>query len=145
MTDAPDGDHYRAAVPTERAKAALTVFGPDEPRLTPQQAATLDRFHTRRLAATVEFAKLAGITAATSVLDAGSAFGGPARFLAATCGCEVADADFSEPFIDAARYLTDRQADVVWTADALELPFDGDHFDAVLGQQQADGGLVHAR
>ena len=35
---------------TERLKTALAAFGTDEQRLTPQQLATLDQFHTRGLA-----------------------------------------------------------------------------------------------
>src|SRR5437588_1853070 len=93
MTDVLDGvrDHYRAPGLTERLKTALTAFGTEEQRLTPQQLATLDQFHTRGLAATAELAKLAGITAGMSVLDVGAGVGGPARFLAATCGCRVTD------------------------------------------------------
>ena len=34
-------DHYRATGLTERLKTALTAFGPDEPRLRPQQSAAL--------------------------------------------------------------------------------------------------------
>src|ERR1700747_2732490 len=91
MTDVLDGvrDHYRASGLTERLKTALTAFGPDEQRLTPQQLATLDQFHTRGLAATVELAKLAGIAADMSVLDVGSGLGGAARFLAGAFGCRV--------------------------------------------------------
>ncbi|HUN98783.1 MAG TPA: SAM-dependent methyltransferase, partial [Bradyrhizobium sp.] len=60
MTDVLDGvrDHYRASGLVERLKTALAVFGPDEQRLTPQQLAGLDQFHTRGLASTVELAKL---------------------------------------------------------------------------------------
>ena len=43
-----------------------------------------------------------------SVLDVGSGVGGPARFLAATYGCRVTGVDLSEPFVNAARYLTER-------------------------------------
>jgi sarcosine/dimethylglycine N-methyltransferase len=138
MTDILDGvrDHYRATGLTERLKAALMAFGPDEQRLTPQQLATRDQFHTRGLAATVELAELAGITADMSVLDVGSGVGGPARFLAATYGCQVTGIDLSEPFVDGARYLTERtgQSERVSfeTASALELPFDNGHFDVVL-------------
>ena len=86
MTDVLDGarDHYRATGLTERLKTTLAAFGPDEQRLTPEQLANLDQFHTRGLAATAELAKLAGITARMSVLDVGSGVGGPARFLAAS-------------------------------------------------------------
>ena len=143
MTDLLDGvrDHYRATGLTERLKTALTAFGADEQRLTPQQLANLDQFHTRGLAATVELAKLAGITADMSVLDIGSGVGGPARFLAATYGCQVTGVDLSELFVDAARYLTERtgQSGQVSfeTASALELPFDDAHFDVVLLQHVA--------
>jgi sarcosine/dimethylglycine N-methyltransferase len=134
-------DHYRATGLIERLKAALTAFGPDEQRPTPQRLATLDQFHTRGLAATVELAKLAGITADMTVLDVGSGVGGPARFLAATYGCQVTGVDLSEPFVDAARYLTERtgQSERVSfeTASALDLPFDDGHFDVVLLQHVA--------
>ena len=101
MTDVLDDvrEHYRATGLTERLKAALTVFGPEDQRLTPQQLGMLDQFHTRGVAATDELAKLAGITSDMLVLDVGSAVGGPARYLAATYGCRVTDIDISEPFV----------------------------------------------
>jgi ubiquinone/menaquinone biosynthesis C-methylase UbiE len=143
MTDILDGvrDHYRATGLTERLKTALTAFGPEDQLLTPQQLAALDHFHTRGLTATAELAKLAGITANISVLDVGSGVGGPARFLAATYGCRVTGLDLSEPFVDAARYLTERtgQSGQVSfeTGSALELPFDDGRFDVVLLQHVA--------
>ena len=143
MTDILDGarDHYRATGLTERLKTALAVFGPEDQRLTPQQLAPLDQFHTRGLAATAELAKLIGITADMSVLDVGSGVGGPARFLAATRGCRVTGVDLSEPFVDTARYLTERtgQSGQVSfeVASALELPFDDARFDAALLQHVA--------
>jgi len=143
MSDGLDGvrDHYRATGLTERLKVALTAFGPEDQQLTPEQLGALDQFHTRGLAATAELAKLAGITADTSVLDVGSGVGGPARFLAATCGCQVTGVDLSEPFVDAARYLTKRtgQSGQVsfQTASALELPFEHGRFNVVLLQHVA--------
>jgi sarcosine/dimethylglycine N-methyltransferase len=143
MTDLLDGvrDHYRATGLTQRLKTALTALGPEDQPLSPQQLATLDQFHTRGLAATAELAKLAQITADMSVLDVGSGVGGPARFLAATYGCRVTGVDLSEPFVDAARYLTERtgQSGQVsfQTASAVELPFDDGRFDAVLLQHVA--------
>jgi len=143
MTDVLDDvrNHYRATGLTERLKAALAAFGPEDQRLAPQQLAAVDQFHTRGLAATGELAKLAGITSSMSVLDVGSGVGGPARFLAATCGCQVTGVDLSAPFVDAARYLTARTGQgghvSFETGSALELPFDGGRFDAVLLQHVA--------
>ena len=143
MTDVLDGvrDHYLATGLTERLKAALAALGPEDQQLTPQQLGALDQFHTRGLAATAELAKLAGITADMSVLDVGSGVGGPARFLAATYGCRVTGVDLSEPFVDAARYLTERTGQngqvSFQTASALELPFDDGRFHVVLLQHVA--------
>jgi sarcosine/dimethylglycine N-methyltransferase len=143
MADVLDGvrDHYRATGLTERLKTALAAFGPEDQRLTPQQLDALDQFHTRGLAATADLAKLAGITADMSVLDVGSGVGGPARFLAATYGCRVTGVDLSAPFVDAARYLTERTGQngqvSFRTGSALELPFDDGRFDVVLLQHVA--------
>ena len=134
-------DHYRATGLTGRLKTALAALGPEDRRLAPRQLAALDQFHTRGLAATAELGQLAGITAGMSVLDVGSGVGGPARFLAATCGCRVTGIDLSEPFVDAARYLTERTGQggqvSFETASALELPFDSGRFDVVLLQHVA--------
>src|ERR1700751_4185846 len=143
MIDVLDGvrDHYRATGLTERLKTALAALGPEDQQLTPQQLAALDQFHTRGLAATAELGKLAGVTAGMSVLDVGSGVGGPARFLAATCGCQVTGIDLSAPFVDAARYLTERTGQGALVSfqpgSALELPFDAGRFDAVLLQHVA--------
>jgi SAM-dependent methyltransferase len=143
VSDVLDGvrDHYRATGLTERLRTALAALGPEDRRLTPEQLGGLDQFHTRGLAATAELGKLAGITADMSVLDVGSGVGGPARFLAATYGCRVVGVDLSEPFVDAASYLTERtgQSGQVSfeTASALDLPFDDGRFDAVLLQHVA--------
>src|SRR5882762_4067779 len=143
MSDVLDGvrDHYHATGLTERLKTALSALGPENQRLTPQQLGTLDQFHTRGLAATAELAKLAGITADVSVLDVGSGVGGPARFLAATYGCRVTGVDLSEPFVDAARYLTERTGQSTQvsfqTGSALELSFDAGRFNVALLQHVA--------
>ncbi|HZR35268.1 MAG TPA: class I SAM-dependent methyltransferase [Nevskia sp.] len=143
MSDALDGvrDHYRATGLAARLQAALAALGPEEQRLTPQQLAPLDQFHTRGLAATAELARLAGIDARMRVLDAGAGIGGPARFLAAATGCRVAGIDLSETFVEAARYLTHRTGQggqvTFETASALQLPFGAGEFDAALLQHVA--------
>lgn len=143
MNDALEGvrNHYRATGLTERLKTALTAFGPEDQRLDPRQLSALDQFHTMGLAATDELARLAGIAADMAVLDVGSGVGGPARFVAATCGCKVVGIDLSDPFVEAARDLTERtgQSGQVsfHVASALELPFGDGAFDAVLMQHVA--------
>ncbi|AMN40123.1 class I SAM-dependent methyltransferase [Rhodoplanes sp. Z2-YC6860] len=143
MTDVIDGvrDHYRATGLTGRLKTALAVFGREDQRLTPEQLSALDQFHSRGLAATAELVKLARITADMAVLDVGCGIGGPARFLAATCGCRVTGVDLSEPFVEAARYLTERTGHServsFETASALALPWDDSRFDAALLQHVA--------
>jgi SAM-dependent methyltransferase len=133
--------HYKATGLTERLKAALTAFGPENARLQPRQLAALDQFHTRGLAATAEIGELSGITADAVVLDVGCGVGGPVRFLAETYGCRIAGVDLSEPFVEAARYLTERtgQSDQVsfQTASALALPFADAAFDVALLQHVA--------
>ncbi|WP_316198690.1 class I SAM-dependent methyltransferase [Bradyrhizobium sp. SZCCHNS2002] len=151
MNDALDGvrNHYRATGLTERLKAALAAFGSEDQRLDPRQLAGLDQFHSIGLAATDELAKLAGITAEMSVLDVGSGVGGPARFVAATYRCKVTGIDLSVPFVEAARYLTERtrQSGQVsfQVASALELPFGDGAFDAVLMQHVAMNIAERAR
>ena len=141
MTDLLGGvcDHYRANGLTERLKAALTALGPEDQRLTPHQLGTLDQFHTCGLASTVEIGKLARLAADMSVLDIGA--GGPARFLAATYGCQMMGVDLSESFVDAARYLTERTAQSAKVsfqiASALDLPFEHGRFDLALPQHVA--------
>jgi SAM-dependent methyltransferase len=143
MIDGCDGvrDHYRATGLTQRLKTELAALGPEDQRLTPQQLGPLDQFHTGGLAATAELARLAGVNADASVLDVGSGVGGPARLLAATYGCRVMGVDLSEPFVDAARYLTERTGQTgqvsFQTANALELPFDAGRFNVVLLQHVA--------
>ena len=61
------------------------------------------------------------------LLDVGCGLRGPARFLAATYGCHVTGIDLSQPFIEAARMLTERcgladRASFL-QGDALDLPF----------------------
>jgi SAM-dependent methyltransferase len=134
-------DHYRATGLTQRLKVGLAALGPEDRRLAPEQLSALDQFHTRGLAATAELAKLAGITAEMSVLDVGAGIGGPARILAATIGCRVTGVDLSEPFVEAARYLTGRTGQngqvSFQTASALALPFADGSFDAALLQHVA--------
>ena len=147
MIDGCDGvrEHYRATGLTQRLKTELAALGPEDQRLMPQQLGPLDQFHTGGLAATAELARLAGVNADASVLDVGSGVGGPARFLAAIYGCRVVGVDLSEPFVDAARYLTERTGQTgqvsFQNANALELPFDTGRFNIVFAAACGDEHL----
>lgn len=56
-----------------------------------------DHFHVRGADATAELAKLAGVQAGWTVLDAGSGLGGPSRPLAERYGCHVEGVDLRRP------------------------------------------------
>jgi ubiquinone/menaquinone biosynthesis C-methylase UbiE len=133
--------HYAAAGLTERIKAALADIAPDDHRLTVEQLAPLDQFHTRGMMATAELAGAANLDASSRVLDLGCGIGGPARYLAATFSCKVTGVDLSPNFIDAARYLTKRcELDhlvTFETGEALHLPFEAASFDTVFLQHVA--------
>lgn len=134
-------EHYRATNLTDRIKSELLTIAPEVQTLTVAQLAPLDQFHIRGVLATAELASAAGIDRSTRVLDLGCGIGGPARYLAATFGCNVTGVDQSPGFIEAATYLTRRcgLSDRVrfQLGDALHLSFDDAVFDAVLLQHVA--------
>lgn len=145
-------ERYNATGLTGRIKSVLTTLAPESETLTVAQLAPLDQFHTRGILATAELASAAGLDSSTRVMDLGCGIGGPARYLAATFGCEVTGIDLSSAFIDAATYLTARcgLADRVTfqVGDALHLPFADASFDAVFLQHVAmnieDRGALYA-
>lgn len=134
-------EHYTGTGLTDRIKSALATFAPEGQRLTIDQLAPLDQFHTRGILATAELAIAAELDPSARVLDLGCGVGGPARYLAATFGCQVTGVDLSPGFIDAARYLTMRcgLSDRVTfqVGDAVRLPFEDGAFDTVFLQHVA--------
>ena len=142
-------DHYGAASLMDRLKAALSIFGPPDTPLLPIQLAALDEFHTRGLPATAELADLAAIAEGSYVLDVGCGIGGPARFLAATRGCRVLGVDLSAPFVEAARYLSERTGQGAQVSfevgSALALPTPDASFDVVMLQHVAMNIAERAR
>ncbi len=134
-------EHYSPTDLTDRIKSALATITPESQTLTMAQLAPLDQFHIRGILATAELAEAAELDPSTRVLDLGCGIGGPARYLAATFGCNVTGVDLSPGFIDAATYLTARcgQSDRVTfqVGDALHLPFEGAAFDTVFLQHVA--------
>jgi len=126
-----------------RVDAVLAVVDATNPagRLRTVDLAALDQFHAGGLAATRQLAALAGIGSGQHVLDVGSGIGGPARFLAETYGCSVTGIDLAADYCRLAEALTARVGlegkATFRSADALDLPFADDTFDAVWTQHAA--------
>jgi SAM-dependent methyltransferase len=133
--------HYGQAGIAETILAALAAAGRDIERLTPDDLAPIDEFHTRGRAATVDLAKLLGLDSAHRVLDVGSGIGGPSRFLAHTYACTVVGLDLTPEFCAVARMLAERTrlADRVSyrQGNALDMPFQDESFDVVWSQNAA--------
>lgn len=103
--------HYAPDPPAAliaRIDAALAPLGPDP--LDPALMATMDHFHVGGARASALLAELAQPTVLDRVLDAGCGLGGPARWLAATCGCHVTGVDVTPAFVAAANHLAHRTA-----------------------------------
>jgi SAM-dependent methyltransferase len=134
-------EHYSSSDLVGRIAEALERAGLGTGILDWTDVASLDQFHVRGLAASEELAEGLQAHPGTTVLDVGCGLGGPARFLAATYGCQVTGIDLSQPFIDAARLLSKRTGLAKRTyfqqADALDLPFFDATFDCAWTQHVA--------
>jgi ubiquinone/menaquinone biosynthesis C-methylase UbiE len=135
------GDHYRRDGLTEAILAALRAAGKDPNTLTTDDLAPVDQFHTRGRAATLDLARLAGITPGTRVLDVGGGLGGPARALASEFGCSVEVLDLTEEYCRAGEALTtmttsgDRIS--FKHGNALDMPYPDESFDLVWTQHSS--------
>lgn len=139
MTDAESVEaHYTRADLGMAILAALQAAGKDIDRLTPDDVAPIDEFHTRGRAATRDLARLLALTGKERVLDLGSGVGGPSRYLAATFGCRVSGIDLTAAFVAAAILLTRRMKldDKVdyRQGNALAMPYEDASFDVVWSQ-----------
>ena len=133
--------HYRTDGLLDRILDALQRAGKDIDRLTIDDLAPVDEFHSRRRQATVELSAMLGPTADDHVIDIGSGIGGPSRYLAATYGCRVSGVDLTAAFVEAATALTARVG-LTGRVDfrqgsALELPFADASFDLGWSQNVA--------
>lgn len=135
------GDHYSRDGLTKVILAALRAAGEDPDALDVEALAPVDQFHTRGRAATLDLARLAGVTPGMRVLDVGGGLGGPARTLASEFGCSVQVLDLAEEYCRAGEMLT-----VMTTLDdrvsfrhgsALDIPFPGASFDVVWTQHSS--------
>jgi SAM-dependent methyltransferase len=125
--------HYGRGGLIDRILSALSAAGRDIDRLTTDDLAPVDEFHSRRRLATEELARMLAPGPADHVIDIGSGLGGPSRYLAATYGCRVSGVDLTEEFVSTATELT-RRTGLARLVDfrvgsALELPFPDASFD----------------
>ena len=116
---------------------ALAAAGRNVDKLTVDDLAPADHFHSGGKASTDRLARLARLEPGMRVLDVGGGLGGPARTLAAHYGCRVTTIDLTESYVLAATALTARLglSDRVThrVGDALALDVDG-QFDVVWTQ-----------
>lgn len=145
--------HYSARDIETRILAALRQAGLNpEQRLSPEELAALDQFHTGGLRASLELLELSRIRPGDRVLDIGSGLGGPARLLASKLGCRVDCVDLSADYCAGAvllNRLTGLEDRIeVREGSALDLPFADDAFDAVwmlnVGMNIADKRQLYA-
>ena len=78
--------------------AALQAAGKNPQRLTPDDLAPVDQFHTAGKQATLELMHLAALQAGMEVLDVGGGLGGAVRLLAAEQGCKVTVLDLTQEY-----------------------------------------------
>ena len=102
----PINEHYGRGDLTAKILEALRTAGKDPEALTKEDLAPIDQLHARGREATLELARLAGITSSMRVLDVGGGLGGPARTFATKFGCAVEVLDLTEEFCRAGEVLT---------------------------------------
>lgn len=145
--------HYSARDIEAKIMAALRAAGLDpEQRLTPEQLAALDHFHTGGLRATNELLEAAKIRPDERVLDIGAGLAGSARLLAFTVGCSVDCVEMSSDYCAGAALLnrlTGLEDQIkVHQGSALALPFPDESFDVVwmqnVGMNIADKHQLYA-
>jgi SAM-dependent methyltransferase len=133
--------HYGKGGLLDRILGALAEAGKDIDRLTIDDLAPVDEFHSRRRLATEELAALLAPSSSDHVIDIGSGLGGPSRYLAKTYGCRVSGVDLTPEFVETATALTARVglADRVdfRVGSALDLPLPDGGFDCAWSQNVA--------
>lgn len=125
--------HYATDGLRERLEAGLKNAGIGDGPVDWKSLAGMDQFHTRGLQAVMELASMLGPREGDHILDLGSGFGGPARYIAAELACQVTGIDLTQLYVDVANDLTVRcglsgKASFV-QGDATHVPFQDASFD----------------
>jgi sarcosine/dimethylglycine N-methyltransferase len=130
--------HYGTEGIAARVLAAFRAAHGEDAAVTAEALAPLDQFHGRGPVATRELVALLQPQKGERVLDIGSGIGGPARWIAATCGCHVTGVDLTPEFcaaaeaLNAATGMSDRVT--IRRGSALALPVPDGAFDAAYSQ-----------
>ncbi len=134
-------EHYTVGDFKARVSQRLKEAGLDGDHVDWAHLKQLDQFHVRGLAASEELAKALDIKSEDKVLDVGSGLGGPARFLAATYGCQVTGIDLTAQFVEVSNMLAEKTglADKLHfdVGDAVHLPYPDGSFDIAWTQHVA--------
>jgi SAM-dependent methyltransferase len=135
------GEHYGRDDLAAKILDALRAAGKDPDALAIEDLAPIDQLHARGREATLELARLVGITSGMRVLDVGGGLGGPARTLAGEFGCTVEVLDLTEEFCRAGEVLTARtglDGRVSFRhGDALAMPYPDASFDVAWTQHSS--------
>ena len=120
---------------TKKMIDTLGLVGKDIDKLTVDDLAPADAFHTRGRKATLEAAALIDIKPSYRVLDVGCGVGGTARFLADRYGCHVVGIDCTREYISTGNKLSElvglSDRVQLYQGDALRLLFEAESFDCV--------------
>jgi len=133
--------HYGSAGIAERILAALREANGAAAPVTVEALSVMDHFHGRGVVATEELVELLQPQPHEHVLDIGSGIGGPARWIAAKCGCRVTGVDLTAAFCEAARSLNAATGlagrITIIEGSALALPLPDGAFDCAYSQNVA--------
>lgn len=136
--DASVQEHYNRKDLGQRIEQALLRAGKALDRLTVEDLAPIDQYHSGGLGTTKALAAKGDFHAGLRVLDVGCGLGGPARFLAAKFGCSVTGIDLSPVHCEVAaqlsRWVGLNGRTTFRQGSALELPFPDASFDRVWTQ-----------
>jgi ubiquinone/menaquinone biosynthesis C-methylase UbiE len=125
--------HYARGDLTQAIFDALSAAGKDLGRLTPDDLAPVDEFHTGGRQATVALAEQVDFARDMHLIDIGCGIGGPSRYFAAQRGCRVTGIDLTHDYVATADALARHvglSARVAYRqASALALPFEDGTFD----------------